>query len=81
LILRLVHLVCQKVHLPVVASTGIESGVDAAKYLIAGAKAVAVGTAGLHNPKIVAEVYWGLKKLAASYGMSDVKELSGSLIL
>jgi dihydroorotate dehydrogenase (NAD+) catalytic subunit len=79
--LRLVHLVCQSVGIPVIASTGITCGADAAEYIIAGAQAVAIGSGLFPNPNAVPEVFHGLREIVASYGMRDIKELVGSLIL
>ncbi|MFA5359913.1 MAG: tRNA-dihydrouridine synthase [Patescibacteria group bacterium] len=79
--LRLVYLVCQKVKIPVVASTGITCGNDAAEYIIAGAQAVSIGAGIFSNPKVAPETFYGLREIVASYGMSDIKELVGSLIL
>ncbi|MFH1583155.1 MAG: dihydroorotate dehydrogenase [Candidatus Falkowbacteria bacterium] len=79
--LRLVHLLCQAVKIPVIASTGIESGSDAAEYMIAGAQAVAIGTGLLSNPNVVPETFYELREIVANYGMADIQELVGSLIL
>jgi len=79
--LRMVHLVCQKVSISVVASTGITCGEDAAEYLIVGAQAVAVGAGIFSNPNAGPEIFHGLRKIVSDYGMSDIKELVGSLIL
>lgn len=79
--LRLVHLVCQQVKMPVVASTGVISGADAAEYIIAGAVAVAVGSGLFSNPYLVSETYYGLREWVVRYGFSDIKELISSMIL
>jgi len=79
--LRLVYLVCQNVKIPVIASTGITCGADVAEYLIVGAQAVAIGSALLSNPNVGTEIFNELREIIAFYGMSDVKELVGSLIL
>lgn len=79
--LRLVHLVCQQVSIPVIASTGITCGADAAEYIIAGAQAVAIGSGLFPNPNVVPETFHELREVVAAYGMSDIKELVGSLIL
>jgi dihydroorotate dehydrogenase (NAD+) catalytic subunit len=78
---RLVYNVSRRVSIPVIASTGVERGADAAEYLIVGAKAIAVGEAILHNPDVGIEIFQELQEIIASYGMRDIKELVGSLIL
>jgi dihydroorotate dehydrogenase (NAD+) catalytic subunit len=54
---------------------GIMSGEDAAEFLMAGASAVAVGTAALVRPSAPADVLEGLEAFMAENGYARVAEL------
>src|SRR5208283_1462335 len=49
--LRMVYEAAQAVRIPVIGLGGINSGTDAAEFLIAGASAVEVGTANFWDPE------------------------------
>lgn len=57
---RLVYECAQRVSLPLIGIGGIATWQDAAEFLLAGARAVQVGTANLVNPRAAAEVLEGL---------------------
>jgi len=60
--LRMVWETARAVKIPVIGMGGITSGEDALEFLIAGAKAVAIGTAIFVNPNLGAEVASAIKK-------------------
>ena len=62
----------------VVGLGGIMSGIDAAEYLIAGAKAVQVGTASFTDPGAAGRIAAELAAYCAEQGLS-ARELAGSL--
>ncbi|MCB2193852.1 MAG: dihydroorotate dehydrogenase [Deltaproteobacteria bacterium] len=62
----------------VVGLGGIMSGIDAAEYLIAGAKAVQVGTASFTDPTAAGRIAAELAEYCAEQGVSTA-ELAGSL--
>lgn len=64
--------------LPIIGMGGIASAEDAAEMMIAGADAVAVGTAAFMNPYAPAEIAVGLEKFCAVNGYKCVRELSGA---
>ncbi|WP_338833228.1 Dihydroorotate dehydrogenase B (NAD(+)), catalytic subunit [Moorella humiferrea] len=70
--------VAQAVKLPLIGMGGITSAQDAVEFLLAGATAVAVGTAGLVNPKALIEIIDGLERYLLEEGIGDVKELIGA---
>lgn len=47
---RMVYQVAQAVKLPIIGMGGIMNADDAIEFILAGASAVAVGTANFHNP-------------------------------
>ncbi|MBQ9068003.1 MAG: dihydroorotate dehydrogenase [Eggerthellaceae bacterium] len=77
--LRMVWQVHQAVSVPVLGMGGISTGIDAAEFMLAGATAVAVGTASFSNPRAAAEVVEGLRAYCKEQGVSDVNDLIGAL--
>ena len=65
--------------LPILAMGGIYEAKDAIEFLLAGATAVAVGTAIFTNPGVVSEVYDGIVEYCARHGFGSVSELTGAL--
>ena len=66
--------------LPILAMGGIYEAKDAIEFFLAGATAVAVGTATFTNPGIVSEVYDGLVAYCERKGFGSVRELTGALL-
>lgn len=76
---RMVWEVCKAVAIPVIGMGGIMTAGDALEFLIAGAKAVAVGTANFVNPRATVEILAGIESFMNEEGISDINELIGSL--
>jgi dihydroorotate dehydrogenase (NAD+) catalytic subunit len=64
---------------PLVGIGGIESGRDAAEFLLAGASAVQVGTAIFRDPAAPLRIIGELERFCAEHGVADVTELIGGL--
>lgn len=77
--LRMVYEVSRAVDVPIIGMGGIMSGLDAVEFLLAGADAVAVGTATFVNPIAAVEVIDGIAGYLESMGISDVKEIVGTV--
>lgn len=75
---RAVWQVYQAVSLPLIGMGGIMTARDALEFILAGARAVAVGTANLVNPGAAAEVIAGLVRYLDEWGIADVNELVGA---
>ena len=58
---------------------GIQNGADALEFILAGASAVAVGTANFHNPRATLDTVEGIRNYMVRHGIEDVKELVGSV--
>ena len=65
--------------LPILAMGGVYEAKDAIEFLLAGATAVAVGTATFTNPNTVAEVCDGIVAYCEKHGFKSVSELTGNL--
>lgn len=77
--LRMVWQVAQAVSVPVLGMGGIATGEDAVEFMLAGATAVAVGTANFVNPTATVDVIDGIIDYCESQGVKDVNELIGAL--
>ena len=75
--LSIVYEVTRAVELPVVGCGGIATGSDAVEFIMAGASAVQVGTAGLVNPQAPFDVLKGIKRFMEEEGIGDIAELIG----
>ena len=78
--LRMVWQVYNAVKIPIVGMGGIMTGEDAVEFFIAGASAVAVGTANFVNPRASLDVTDGIREYLETQGFDSVKELVGSLV-
>lgn len=77
--LRMVWQTASAVSVPVIGMGGIATAEDAAEFLLAGATAVAVGTANFVDPTASARVVDGLRELCRSRGIERVTDLVGAL--
>ncbi|HIY22046.1 MAG TPA: dihydroorotate dehydrogenase [Candidatus Flavonifractor merdigallinarum] len=76
---RMVWEVANAVKLPILGMGGIAKGTDAAQMMLAGASAVAVGTALFADPYAPLKVRDELEQLAAQQGLSAVSQLTGGV--
>lgn len=79
--IRMVWEVYRAVKIPVIGMGGIMNASDAVEFMLAGATAVAIGTANFVKPTATAEVINGIEKYMLDNGLEDVKELTGGLRL
>lgn len=71
---------CYKaVRIPIIGMGGIISADDALEFILAGASAVAIGTANFINPKATQDIIDGIKSFMIEEGISDVKKLTGGV--
>ncbi|MFH1692042.1 MAG: dihydroorotate dehydrogenase [Candidatus Omnitrophota bacterium] len=77
--LRMVWQVYKKVDLPIIGMGGIMSARDAIEFFIAGAAAVAVGTANFVAPAVSFDIIKGIGAYLKKHNFSNIDELIGSL--
>jgi dihydroorotate dehydrogenase (NAD+) catalytic subunit len=65
------------VPLPIIGMGGIVTAEDALEFILAGATAVAVGTANFINPRATLDVLDGLEAFLAEQGIGRLTELIG----
>lgn len=78
---RMVWQVAQVVSIPVVGIGGITTGEDAIEFMLAGASAVAVGTANLMNPRACPEIIDGMKRYMEKHDIEDINDIIGKVEL
>ena len=76
---RMVWEVANTVNIPILGMGGVSKGEDAAQLMLAGATAVAVGTACFADPFAPVKVRDGLAAIAEKQGLSGVNELTGGV--
>lgn len=77
--LRMVWECHKAVKVPLLGMGGICTGTDAVEFMLAGATAVAVGTANFMNPAAGRDVVEGIHAYCEEQGVDDVNELIGGL--
>lgn len=77
--LRMVWQVHNAVKVPILGMGGIQSGLDAVEFMLAGATAVAVGTANFSNPHATEDVIAGIEAYCEEMGVVNVRDLIGAL--
>ena len=77
--LRMVWEVCRNVEVPVIGMGGITTAGDAVEFIIAGATAIAAGTATFYHPEAAATISEGIMQYMSTHGIEDIHDLIGSL--
>ena len=77
--LRMVYEASKAVSIPVIGMGGICNGIDAVEFMLAGAKAVAVGTATFVDPYAPLKVIEGIEDYLARHNYKSVSEIVGAL--
>ncbi len=77
--LRMVWQSAQKVNIPIVGMGGIETGEDAAAFMLCGAQAVMVGTANFTDPFACPRIVRELDAYCQAQGVARAQELVGTL--
>ena len=77
--LRMVWQCSKTVSVPILGMGGVTTGTDAVEFMLAGATAVAVGTANFMNPQATVDVIDGIIDYCEEQGVNDVNDLIGAL--
>lgn len=75
--IRMVYQVANAVKLPIIGMGGCMCAEDALEFIMAGATAVAVGTANFNNPYATIEIIDGIQKYMETNHIEDIHELIG----
>lgn len=76
--LRMVWQVASEVSLPIIGMGGITSAEDALQFILAGASAVAVGTAGLVDPAVFPRIIAGIESYLIRKGVDSLQDICGA---
>jgi dihydroorotate dehydrogenase (NAD+) catalytic subunit len=75
--LRMVHEVSKAVTIPVIGLGGITSATDVVEFMMAGAKAIQIGTVNFYNPNAGKEIIEELENFCKNQGIKDINEIVG----
>jgi len=76
---RMVYEVFKAVDIPIIGMGGISNFEDALEFIMAGASAVAVGTANFHNPYAMIEIIDGIGRYMKENSISSLEEIRGCI--
>ena len=77
--LRMVWQVANAVKVPIIGMGGIRSASDAAEFFLAGASAVAIGTANFAEPSITMKIADDLERYLRGHGLKNIRDLVGKV--
>jgi len=76
---KLVWEAAKAVKIPIIGMGGIQNADDAIEFLMAGATAVAVGTANFYEPQTPLQVIAGIRDFMERGKIRDIREITGSV--
>ncbi len=76
---RMVYQSAQAVKIPIIGMGGIICAEDALEFLLAGATAVAVGTANFRNPQATVDIIDGIEDYMRRQNVEDIRSLIGAV--
>lgn len=76
---RMVYETAQAVNIPIIGMGGIMNSNDAIEFFLAGASAIAVGTAIFADPMAPIKVIKGINQYLDERGISSIKEIVGAI--
>jgi dihydroorotate dehydrogenase (NAD+) catalytic subunit len=79
--IKLVWEAAKAVKIPIIGMGGIQNADDAIEFLMAGATAVAVGTANFYEPQTPLQVIAGIRDFMERKNITDVREITGSMVI
>ncbi|MBI4267450.1 MAG: dihydroorotate dehydrogenase, partial [Chloroflexi bacterium] len=76
--LYMVYQVACVVKIPVIGCGGITTASDAIEFIMAGASAIEVGTAGFNNPRAPLDILEGIQRFMLKEGIESLGEIRGA---
>lgn len=78
--MKLVWEAAKAVKIPIIGMGGIQNAADAIEFMLAGATAVAVGTANFYEPQTALQVIAGVREFMQKRGITDVRQMVGGVL-
>jgi len=75
---KLVWDAAKAVKIPIIGMGGIQNAADAIEFMLAGASAVAIGTANFYEPQTALRVIAGLREFMQRHQLDEVRQLVGA---
>ncbi len=75
--IRMIYQVYEAVDIPIIGMGGVRTAEDVLEFLLAGASAVAVGTANFENPLVCSDIIDDLPFVLSKYGFDSVTDAIG----
>jgi dihydroorotate dehydrogenase (NAD+) catalytic subunit len=79
--IKLVWEAARAVRIPIIGMGGIQNAADAIEFMMAGATAIAVGTANFYEPQTPLQVIAGLREFMQQRGLNDIRQITGSVLV
>jgi len=76
---RMVWQVAKVVQIPIIGMGGVMNAEDAVEFMLAGATAVAVGTANFIDPTISVKIIEGLRAFCKEHDIADIRTIIGTV--
>ena len=77
--IKLVWEAAKAVKIPIIGMGGIQNAADAVEFMMAGATAVAVGTANFYEPQTALQLILGIQEFMQRHHIHDLREIVGSV--
>ena len=75
--LRMVYQASKAVQIPILGMGGISTGEDVIEFMMAGARAIAVGTANFQNPEASVKILEEVEAFMDAQGIKDINDIVG----
>ena len=76
---RMVYEAAHAVDIPIIGMGGVMNAEDALEMMLAGATAVAVGTANFANPTATVDIINDIRQFMVAEGVQDINEMIGAV--
>ncbi len=76
---RMVYEAAHAVDIPIIGMGGVMNAEDALEMMLAGATAVAVGTANFANPTVTVDIINDIRQFMVAEGVQDINEMIGAV--
>ena len=76
---RMVYQIAQAINIPILGLGGIMSGDDAIEFMLAGAKAVSIGSGNFADPEISIKTIEGIENYMRKHNIDDINSIIGTV--